>query len=213
MHHKSIHFLTNFSSAVVSPLALLMRHSNPGYRAVIDSKSKYSVREFYCTRGLPWLTWAARFSSKGIQVCDHLIQKVDVFLYLFMNLHLNRNNKVHATHCPIGVTQIQYWNSIFNWVQVAGKTIPEQSKSILLKCEQWVAASHAHESWFQSLPGTGSFLPLPAVLSVQPLTKRLPFHSDLWRRICGCLPLSGVFLCRLSSWLKMWRWGNFFSMM
>lgn len=30
--------VTNFSSDIVSPLGLLVRHSNLGYRAVIDSK-------------------------------------------------------------------------------------------------------------------------------------------------------------------------------
>lgn len=53
------------------------------------------------------------FSSKGrIQVFDYLVLKADVFLHLFMNLQLSRNNKVRATHCSIGAAQILYWSSM-----------------------------------------------------------------------------------------------------
>lgn len=45
----------------VSLWAWVVRHSNLGYRAAIDSKYKYSVREVHSTTELLWLAWTALF--------------------------------------------------------------------------------------------------------------------------------------------------------
>lgn len=76
MHHKSIQFLTTFSSEILH-LALAMCHSNLGYSAAIDSKYKYSLRQFQCTTRLLWLNWAVPASAANAEP-KYLITLLDI---------------------------------------------------------------------------------------------------------------------------------------